>query len=540
VPDVTSVALNGRHTCALTATGDVYCWGLNDAGQTGAASAPENTCPDYVLDRPGDYPCQPTPTRVEDVSDAVEVAVGRRASCARLGDGSLQCWGELSEDLIDVSSDMNATGLEMGSDRICVLFESGHHCTFDVPPLPGFERIGLAGPIRVGPSTADADSGCFIGRLDHELVCFGPNQFGQLGNGQLTPPLMANTALEGAVDVVLGDAHVCALRADGQVFCWGRNTAGSVGPTAFASPPCGYDSCEPSPVPVSGLPPIVALAAGGDRTCAFAGDGTLWCWGADAFGLGAPLRLAGPWESNGEVCGPFGTLLADSRDEAFEFVDRTCVTDEDCVEVSLDLSCDRTCAITALPSAAAESAATLIARIDGDACPQARELGCQQPEVSCPTPTTRPICYAGYCTRADPEHSGCTDQCACSAQRAASLALFQDECEGFDLWPAVGWPCPSCEESAVYVVVMNRGSERFSGDAVLSWDPQEGSLGSEQLPAARTVTLELEPGEISDAIRIPSVAEGTAMVRVTAEGDCNPLDDAGTQGSLPSAQADCD
>jgi hypothetical protein len=537
VPAVTQVALNGQHTCALTTTGDVYCWGLNDAGQTGTASAPENTCPDYVLDRPGDYPCQPTPTRVEGVGDAVEIAVGRRASCARLGSGKIQCWGELWDDLVYVVAvTENATGLEMGPEEACTLFETGYTCTIDLPPMNGLNVP--ASDIRLGPSTPDLDSGCIIGRVDREVVCFGPNQFGQLGIGQLTPPEVASPAFFGAIDLALGDAHACVLRDDGQVLCWGKNTMGAVGSAWLTSPPCGHETCEPAPVYVLGMPPIAVLSAGGDRTCGFAGDGTLWCWGADSLSLGAPLRVSGPWEANGDMCGPFVNLVAKSRYEGIAFTDHACVTDEDCVEVSLDLSCDQTCAVEALPRAAAESAATLIAQIDQDTCPQLRELGCQAPEIICPETTKRPICDAGYCTRADPDHSGCTDQCACSAERAAALISFQDECEGFDLWPAIGWPCPSCEEGAAYVVVMNRGSEPFSGDAMISWDAEEG--GAATLPEPTTVALSLEPGAISAAIRVPSRAAGPAMARVTAEGDCNPLDDAGTEVTLPSANAGCD
>ena len=37
--NVTAVALGEKHTCALTNTGAVWCWGLNDRGQLGARAA---------------------------------------------------------------------------------------------------------------------------------------------------------------------------------------------------------------------------------------------------------------------------------------------------------------------------------------------------------------------------------------------------------------------------------------------------------------------------------------------------------------------
>jgi hypothetical protein len=540
---VDSIALSGEHACALTTQGDVYCWGLNDVGQVGAASAPENTCPDYVLDRPGDYPCQPTPTRVEGVSDAVQVAVGIGSSCARLANGSAACWGQISESFSQViAAQTTVTDLDLGTGGGCVsVVNGGWVCSGVFEYLSGFPYDTQ--DIQLGGSTTEG-FGCVLGSIGGvpgNVTCFGDNHFGQRGIGDFEETDIAITALTGAKELALGDSHACALGDDGRVHCWGKNTAGAVGPTWLASPPCGAHTCEPSSVEVNGLPPIAAIAAGGDRTCALAVDATLWCWGGENDReFGAPVRVAGPWEPNGEVCANFVNLMGKSRRDAVVFTEHACETDEDCVEVSLDVSCNQTCAVAALPIAAAESAATLISQIDDDACPQARELGCHEPEIACPERTTRAICDAGYCTRDDPEHSGCTDQCACSAQRAALVGVSKDECEGFDLLPAVSWPCPSCEESAVYVVVMNRGSERFSGDAVISWDPQEGALGQELLPAPTTVTLELEPGTISEAIRIASLSAGTATVRVTAAGDCNSLDDDRTHAALPSANVDCD
>jgi alpha-tubulin suppressor-like RCC1 family protein len=32
---VSKIRLNYQHTCAITKTGQIYCWGLNDDGQLG-------------------------------------------------------------------------------------------------------------------------------------------------------------------------------------------------------------------------------------------------------------------------------------------------------------------------------------------------------------------------------------------------------------------------------------------------------------------------------------------------------------------------
>jgi alpha-tubulin suppressor-like RCC1 family protein len=96
VSDAVEVAASSYHTCALTRGGDVYCWGYNESGELGVENAPQGTCPTNVLDRPGDYPCQPVPTRVAAVSGARHIAVADGRSCAVLADASVTCWGDVA------------------------------------------------------------------------------------------------------------------------------------------------------------------------------------------------------------------------------------------------------------------------------------------------------------------------------------------------------------------------------------------------------------------------------------------------------------
>jgi alpha-tubulin suppressor-like RCC1 family protein len=542
ISNVTSIAVGDSHTCALTESADVYCWGLNDQGQIGGPSAPEDTCPDYVLDRAGYYVCQPTPTRVADAEGAVQVAVSKGRSCAVLADNTLKCWGDVAElpDRFDELSDV--TGVELGTGGDCIIQGTGWQCSFNVPK-PVY--VTATAGIRVA---GGAGFWCLIdGNPYHvaapderkAVVCLGDNGFGQSGVGNRVENENGAPAIIDITDLALGDAHACALGVDRKVYCWGKNTSGQVGPVPLASQPCGYETCELSPQVVIGLPPMQSVAAGGDQSCGFAVDGTLWCWGADSVSLGAPVRVAGPWEENGSVCGPFVNLLAKTRYDGVVFVDHTCTVDSDCVAVPLDISCHQTCAVEAMSRGAAEGAALLIAQNEKDTCPQVEELGCMVPGVTCPEPTTRVVCDAGYCTRDDPEHSGCSDRCGCTAVRYASSSVWKDECAGFDLWPSIGLACPACEGSTLTVVITNRGSERFEGDAVISFE-SDGSDGvAAELPDSVTVSLALEPGQVSTAIHVPSRGAGSANLRITTAGDCNPLDDV-TQVTLPSPSNACD
>lgn len=136
---------------------------------------------------------------------------------------------------------------------------------------------------------------------DGSLWCWGLNNYGQLGTGDLRDgQAPINTLVAGAVDAVFcGDSHTCALSSgDRAVLCWGKNDSGQLGDGSYT------DSA--TPVAVSGLDEIRLLTVGGAHTCALRADATVWCWGWNAYGqLGrepdpmgerrqpTPIRVAG-------------------------------------------------------------------------------------------------------------------------------------------------------------------------------------------------------------------------------------------------------
>jgi len=67
--------------------------------------------------------------------------------------------------------------------------------------------------------------------------------------------------------VALGRSHVCAVRTDGTVWCWGDNELRQ------AQAPAGT---------------FTAISAKGDHSCGIRSDGTLTCWGDDQYGLLSP------------------------------------------------------------------------------------------------------------------------------------------------------------------------------------------------------------------------------------------------------------
>lgn len=95
-------------------------------------------------------------------------------------------------------------------------------------------------------------------------------------------------ALPTATAIAVGARHACIVSA-AQVTCWGDNERGALG----AHRTCTAGACVLAPGVMPTLPPIRALAAGVDVTCATASDGQVLCWGEHAHGeLGGSIVSA--------------------------------------------------------------------------------------------------------------------------------------------------------------------------------------------------------------------------------------------------------
>jgi len=90
-------------------------------------------------------------------------------------------------------------------------------------------------------------------------------------------------------------SHSLALRPDGTVWAWGSNFYAEVGDGTTVT----YRS---TPVQVAGLSGVVGIAAGWAHSVALKGDGTVWLWGLNEYGLGVsepdprltPVRVVPP------------------------------------------------------------------------------------------------------------------------------------------------------------------------------------------------------------------------------------------------------
>lgn len=117
---------------------------------------------------------------------------------------------------------------------------------------------------------------------DGTVWAWGNNETGQLGNGTsglgdpaATPNQVSNLGVAKAV--AAGGGFSLALKEDGTVRAWGDNNVGQLGD--------GTNTPQSNtPVQVSGLTDVKAIAAGMHHSLALKADGTVRAWGSNVSG----------------------------------------------------------------------------------------------------------------------------------------------------------------------------------------------------------------------------------------------------------------
>lgn len=124
-------------------------------------------------------------------------------------------------------------------------------------------------------------------KQDGSVWCWGLNDTAQLGQGENDTdqhPTPVRVPLGSATQVTYGTHHVCALLTDGTVTCWGNNAFGQCGTDPETSSTCDpgdgiTNPCVLEPHAVPELASVIQLSAGRNHTCALLATGTVSCWG---------------------------------------------------------------------------------------------------------------------------------------------------------------------------------------------------------------------------------------------------------------------
>jgi alpha-tubulin suppressor-like RCC1 family protein len=200
------------------------------------------------------------------------VTTGQTHTCAIATNGGVYCWG---------SNSSGQTGQPTGGPD-AVVYSSE--------------------PMRVGTATgytwvsAGFTNTCAVRAPNGYVFCWGDNASGQNGNSSESGPTPRRIAGSRSFrTVAVANSHACGLETGGLITCWGTGFWGQLG--------TGDSISVNAMGRVAGNRTYTTLSEGGAfHTCAAAGDGAVYCWGANFF------AQAGRDPTTGVPC--FGTPCA--------------------------------------------------------------------------------------------------------------------------------------------------------------------------------------------------------------------------------------
>ncbi|MCW3782545.1 RCC1 domain-containing protein [Defluviimonas salinarum] len=307
-----ALAPGNAHTCGLTWTNSVICWGQNNEGQLGNGTTVDSLTPVQVVGLVGNVtkiattfnttcalrtdrrvlcwgpsmwgglgngvgtnssatsPIFSTPQLVVGITDAVAIS----ANCAVLSAGSVKCWGRNTYG--KVGSDPAVTGAAVNT------------------PLT------VAGTGVVADVSSGTNHVCVL-QTNGNVRCWGDNSRGQVGNGSTVNTWVPQYLFGGATKINLFNHTSCAVRS-GSAWCWGWDGQGQVGDGgAIVS-----TDFEWAPRQVLGLTSgVVDIQTGTRHSCAVKSDNSIYCWGA---GVAGQLGDAGSSDQSSPVlASEFGT-----------------------------------------------------------------------------------------------------------------------------------------------------------------------------------------------------------------------------------------
>ncbi len=247
--------LGDQLSCAYSQT-DLYCWGANNHGQLGHTPG----LGDVAQCGPSKIPCSFTPTKVPLTGAITSASAGFQFACAIAG-GAVSCWGT------------------NGNNQLGSAGATSEGTVYPVPgvPNPATVSVGLVGTVACAISGSDA-------------YCWGANNFAQLGHAANTGgDITCNSTpcSSGPVKVPVGTSVdgvetsgfvQCAHATSNKLVCWGYNQFGNLG--------LGYSTGAPL-APITSLDPAFSVFSTRGLNCANtprpdAGTG-IACWGPNVF-----------------------------------------------------------------------------------------------------------------------------------------------------------------------------------------------------------------------------------------------------------------
>ncbi|MBN1607596.1 MAG: hypothetical protein JW940_13245 [Polyangiaceae bacterium] len=198
IQDAIAITTGIWHSCAVSGSGAVLCWGYNGLGNLGTGDTTDHAVPAPVVTL-GD----------SNVGAALAVSASCCHTCALMQDGAIRCFGsnefgQLGDGTtLESHVPVSVTGLDSAT-AVAVGFE--HTCAL----------IGTG-----------------------SVLCWGMGTSGQLGQGADSSSLVPAPVELGSKLAVTAisskGSHTCVLTEIGGIWCWGANDYGQLGDGTLSS-----------------------------------------------------------------------------------------------------------------------------------------------------------------------------------------------------------------------------------------------------------------------------------------------------------------
>ena len=292
------VATGQDHTCAITTTGVLKCWGRNNYSKVGDGTTTTRLTP-VIIDSGVSY---------------AEISLGQFHTCGVTTTGVLKCWGDNSRGQIGdgsfvspvstpkiIDSGVSYSQVDLGTSHSCAIkADGGLMCwgSNDQNELgDGAKALTIADvvapkEIDLGTTYLSVSSGSYFScgvTSGSDIKCWGYNEHGRLGDSGVElrrTPVAINSGYSftklalGSGPSVAGlelGRSICGLNSLGELKCWGENKNGQVGVGSFGG---SYSILKP----VDQVNTFKDVSVGGNFSCAVSSAGQLKCWGKNNYG----------------------------------------------------------------------------------------------------------------------------------------------------------------------------------------------------------------------------------------------------------------
>lgn len=276
------VSVGLDHTCAITTTGQLKCWGRNFSGKLGT----------------GDMQGVVKPTTIDSGVLYKEVAAGWEHTCGITTAGVLKCWGLNNGGAIGDGTQVDKllpTVIDAGETYVSVSTASGNTCAITASGMLkcwGTNSGGQLGvgdlvdrilPVTVDPGVAYVQiSNSFKGACGittaNILKCWGQNETGRLGDGTVVDSLLPKVIDSGVSYgyVSVDGSGTCAITIAKILKCWGRDPYG--GDSWIGN---GTKTGTLSPEIIESVTKYESVSKGSSNTCGITDSGVMKCWGSN-------------------------------------------------------------------------------------------------------------------------------------------------------------------------------------------------------------------------------------------------------------------